>query len=271
MISQWLTLNPRNPNPYDFTVVDISDTNATDRDHLIDYLADRLVEGLVPPERLEDILRKAGLDKLLALLRNRVVERKVSVLIGDFGEIIVAEMLKELDGYLIPIAKLRFREKRNWPMRLTDVLGIKHDGQQLIELCLCEVKTRTTWNRDCEQVGLAAYRELEKEESQRIPEIVEFVADKLRLIQNYELAHIMDTLLLSDNPADFPRSCVLVLLFDNDIWREAVLVNIASAPVTVNHFSAKVVRVPQLRHLIDSSYSRVTEKRDGPGPVSATD
>ena len=270
MITQWLSSSPRGDNPHSFMVVDIFDTNTVDMDHLVDYLSDRLVGGLVEPERLEQILQKAGLDKLLDQLRSRVVVRKFPVLVGDFGEILLAEILKELDGYTIPIAKLRFREKRNWPMRLTDVLAIKHDGQQLIELCLCEVKTRTAWNKKCEQVGLDAYKELENEAAQRIPEIVDFVVDKLRLMQNYDLADVIDTFLLSDDPAAFPRTCIVALLFDSDIWNETVLTNIVSAPVKLDHFSTKVVRISQLRKLIDSSYSRVTEKHDGQSPVPAT-
>ncbi len=263
MISRWLSHDARSPNDYNFVVIDVLDGKPIDPSELVDYLSTRLVDGLVSPERLSLILERAGLAKLLAVLRDRVVNRRLSVLIGDFGEIVAAEMLKEFDQYVIPIAKLRFREKRNWPMRLTDVFGFKHDGGHITELCLCEAKTRTRWNVECEEVGLEACRELEKEAMQRIPEIVEFVGDKLLLEGNFELVDLLDSFLLADDPGQFPRHCTVVLLFDSGIWQETVLARIADEDISLPDLSVKAVRVAQLRHLIDGSYARVVEKYHG--------
>jgi hypothetical protein len=267
MLAKWLTLVSRNPSPHGFEVIDVIDQGIVDHDQLIDHLAVKLVEGLISTERLEEILNKAGLDKLLAVLRDRVVDRKLATLIGDFGEILVAQMIEEIDGYRIPIAKLRFREKRNWSMRLTDVFGIKCEGQQLSELCLCEVKTRTTWNKDCEQVGVDGAVSLKNDAAQRIPEIIDFVADKLRLTHNFDLANVLDTFLLSDDPASFPRRYLLVLIFDQKIWREIVLANMAGSVDGLASFSVRVTQIPELRILIDESYAHVLDQYDGRIPV----
>lgn len=264
MIARWLIVQYRLPTLFPFTVLDYSESGAVTRGDLVEFLSDKLVEGLVNTEWVYRLLEQADLGKLLRYLRDRVTDRKLPTMIGDFGEILVAQLLAEMDEYVIPIPKLRFREKRNWPMRLTDVLAVKRDeGGRLAEVCLCEVKTRTRWRTDCELVGADGCKELEKEGTAQLPEIVSFVADKLVLLGDVELADALEELLLSANPFSIPRRFILALLFDERAWREVVLERLEGEPITSRDFSARIIRIANLRALIDASYAWVIGKYSG--------
>jgi hypothetical protein len=263
LITNWLIAKNRNPNTYSFTIVELDELQSYDRQNIINYLADLLTISLVNPERLEDIFRQAGLEQTIEFLKMNIVDRKIPILIGDFGEIIGSEVINHFDNYYIPIPKLWFREKNNWPMRLTDILGIKMKGNKIIDFCLCEVKTRTVWNKKCETIGLDAYKELESESKKRIPEIFEFEANALHNIKNYKLASIFDYYLYSAGLMNISRCYVAILLFDKRYWKEIVLDNLESAPVILDKFHTKLIRISDLRKLIDDGYRRVIEKING--------
>ncbi len=56
--------------------------------------------------------------------------------IGNFGEVLASTIMIEFENFWFPIYKLRFGEKKDWAMRLTDLCLIE-EGRQRKNRCHC--------------------------------------------------------------------------------------------------------------------------------------
>lgn len=270
MLSNWLTLNERNPSPFRFGVIDITETtrpNVSDPDdEIINYLANRLLLAHRDPEMikrecqilLEDV-EALDLDVIKKYVEEEVLptqERgfKLSTWIGNFGEILAAQFLIETEGFWFPIYKLRFREKRTWAMQLTDLCLIKVDGLTKPLVCYGEVKTKSS---ACDlELGRKGHDSLVKDDALQKPEILRFVCSLLYSMGKYKEAEFISRLRLGR--LEYDRKHLLFLVHEQTIWDEEILDNLQTHKLSSDlvGFSVNVVLIQQLRQIIDESYAR---------------
>lgn len=217
-----------------------------------DELSRKLALALVDPKFVEHILTACGQDEVRAYLESRGVGIKLNTRVGDFGEVVAADVLETTEGLAVPIFKLRYRETTAWAMRLTDVFAVRHaDDGEIEAFCFTSAKAGVT--RPPRSVAVEGYQQLVADERDASPEILWFVRERLFEAGQYEECARFDR--VSGRPGSVTRLFRLVLVFDSALWNEAALaeLNDALTPL-LREFRAYVVLTPELRSRVEECY-----------------
>ena len=92
------------------------------------------------------LLEKHGFKKASQILSSQL-PRSQNTRMGNFGEVVSSEHLRQRYGYAMPVFKLRYADNFLMPMRGEDILCFElNDKSRILSICLAEAKT------------LAAYR-----------------------------------------------------------------------------------------------------------------
>ena len=119
-----------------------------------------LLSGLANVTHLKGILQRAGLTAAADYFEAHVASSE-NVRIGDFGEVVAGHLLQTEEQLAKPIEKLRYRESRDWPMKLTDVFCVRIDGDRIVGFVFGEAKAGTTPPRG--SLGKDAYRQIHRD------------------------------------------------------------------------------------------------------------
>ncbi len=259
VLLEWLNIAKRNPNPYKFQVIDISE-NGIDRERVAKFCAEELITAFRSLEFLSDILKKYGQSVLLDYIRNNIFASEgTGTWFGDFGEVLCAAILRDCDGHTVPIYKLRGREKQKWPMRLTDILTYKKVGDSVL-ICYSEAITRVTRNVRRDVIKAKKdYKKLQNTLENPKPEVIEFIQRRLHNIGEYEKADLFMKIYFGDIRPD--KYSILFLVYEPRAWDKAILTNLNDEfnSSDSSRFEARIVLISQLRELIRNSYERATD------------
>ena len=177
-IATWLRPTQRAANVFSFEVTDIKETSAVPQ---VTELAELLADSYWGNEYLERLASRYGFDAV----RQRFLEARsgsnLAVRRGDFGEAVTVEYLKEVEGYTIPVSKLRFKIGANQTLPGTDCVSIKLSGESLSEVAFVESKLSTSLDLS---VAVAGCSQLKKDAESDVPEILSFIARRLRDIDH---------------------------------------------------------------------------------------
>jgi len=279
-ISEWLAPHKRTHCDYKFAVIDV--TEACDvSDEIRHYLARQLVlahgnPGMIKAEcqKLLDDARELELENIEHCLQKavladwdqtqkRILENyleheilpsteKVITRIGNFGEVIAALFLIEFEGFWFPIYKLRYREKKDWASRLTDLCLIKIVNDQNPLICYGEVKTHSS---KCDKkLGIQGHDSLSKDDALNNPEILRFISTRLYESGRFDEASFISDLRLGRTR--YNRRHDLYLIHDSATWSEEILERLHAHDLdkSLADFSVRVLLIRELRGLIDRTY-----------------
>jgi hypothetical protein len=177
---------------------------------------------------------------------------KVITRIGNFGEVVAALFLVRFEGFWFPIYKLRYREKKDWASRLTDLCLIKLvDGQKPL-VCYSEVKTHSS--RCDKGLGIQGHDSLSKDDALNNPEILRFISTRL-----YDSGQFAEADFISDlrlGRVQYNRRHDLYLIHDSATWSEEILERLHGHELdgSLVDFSVRVFLIRELRGLIDDTY-----------------
>ena len=262
MLTNWLNYEVRNPSQHKFSIVDIREIMACDREIMLYVAEDILIAhknpGMIRAELcilLEDA-KNAGLDIIRNYVENEVLpsNEKIQTRIGNFGEILSANLLIQNEGFTLPIYKLRFREKKDWAMRLTDLCLILNNGDRERPLvCYGEVKTKTSGYD--QQLGIKGHKSLAKDDALDNPEILNFICTWLYETESFEDAEFYSRIRLGKSKYDKRHD--LFLVHNLEGWKEDILTNLNECELDERlvNFSVKVVLISNLRDVVDNVYS----------------
>jgi len=254
VLDPWLRFSEKNPNPYDFSVVEGSERQGCD-EPIIEALGGALYECMGDPAFVQWLASTCGMDVARQFVAGHVVPTTVTTAVGDFGEVISGLILEEVEHLTVPIRKLRYRETAAGPMRLTDTFAVRlgdEDGEPSIEaVCFCSAKTATT--PPPADIAVQGYRQLEQDNEKDRPEILSFVMMNLYRENNLPLAALMGDL-LARRDRSTPRHYRLSLVMDSGVWREVFLEQLQDSDPSLPEFAVYMVAVDHLRQLIDRCY-----------------
>lgn len=265
MLDKWLALQKRTPCCYKYGVVDVRELSIAD-DTVLDLLAREIVLANSNPKLLHDVFQELcqdvstlGLSKFKQFVEAQILgltpSPKVATLIGNFGEILSTRILVEFEGFWFPIYKLRFREKKDWAMRLTDLCLIKTSGLPQPLVCYGEVKTNSSqYNAD---LGIAGHASLAKDDALTDPEVLRFLCQVLYETGKYDESSFIRRIWLGS--ISFTKRHDLFLVHEQTTWSDEILARLDSTQLNdekLVDFTVKVVRIGGLRAVIDSSYAR---------------
>lgn len=262
MLCKWLTCKEPNLSNYKFVLSDIAELS-NPGEEVLDYLARELVLAHGSPQMIKaeyEILledaQEAGLDILKKYIEEEVLPARdrISTRIGNFGEVLAARYLMEFEGFWLPIYKLRFREKRNWAMRLTDLCLIKVQDLRRPFVCYGEVKTKSTGCNP--QLAVEGHMSLAKDDALANPEILHFICTWLYETGQQEKGDFLSRIRLGKLQYDMRHD--LFLVHNRDSWSDEILDNLEACDLDERlvDFSVKVVLIAELRRVIDSAYTR---------------
>jgi hypothetical protein len=266
MLTEWLNYEQRNPSPYKFGVIDICEIIEFNQDILLYVAKDVIVAHKNPimiKKELEILLEdanNASVEVIRSYIENEVLPSKerTQTRIGNFGEILSASILIEYEGFRLPIYKLRFREKKDWAMRLTDLCLIRND-EEMGRPLICYGETKTNTSGVDRQLGIKGHDSLAKDDALDNPEILNFICTWLYETDRFDEAEFLSRIRLGTITCDKRHD--LFLVHDLENWREDVLTNLDASQLDERlvDFSVKVVLISNLRQIIDDVYSLACE------------
>lgn len=156
-LQTWLTRQPPLPTYTKFQHVPLAEV-VNSRNLVFNPLAETVFIHHNDPEELRDNLFVLGYTETMEALDKR--PRTTKTRKGNFGEILASEYLRQVEGYCIPIYRLRYNPNPESAMKGDDVLAFKFgdsDGKGR-EILIAEVKVRNTF---ATQVITEAYSQLQ--------------------------------------------------------------------------------------------------------------
>ncbi|GHO65547.1 hypothetical protein KSC_044390 [Ktedonobacter sp. SOSP1-52] len=267
MLNKWLQQQIKMLSAYKFPVVDITEIVLPD-DEVINYLTLALLLAHGNPYLIRDqynLLLKDAEDNSLDILKNYLEQhifphsKRISTRVGNFGEVLASTFLIEFENFWFPIYKLRYREKKDWAMRLTDLCLIKRLKDVSPLVCYGEVKT-ISGNCD-KDIAIKGHDSLvlgEAKDALSDPEILHFISTILYETFRFEEAAFISEILLGKIKYDKRHD--LFIIHSKEKWTDEILERLEGHPLDQRlvDFSTKVVLISQLRNLIDTIYDRST-------------
>lgn len=252
MLTQWLTYQERSTVLYKFKVVDVIETCQPSED-VRNHVAHNLLAAHVDPQMLVDDLRDIGLSELASYLQKHLPEKTI-IKVGNFGEVLAATLLIEFESFWLPIYKLRFRDKNNWAIRLTDLCLIGKTDKGIPIVCYGEVKTLSSGKKT--SLAVDGHESLAKDDALSDPEILRFITNMLFQLGKHNEHKLFRDIWLGR--IKYEQRHDLFLIHEKDYWEDLVLDQLQAIELDKRliDFSVKVVLVTGLRDLIEESFRR---------------
>ncbi len=164
-------------------------------DNLVAALVDELPNYYIDPISVAETLERLGKSAAAQKLRIKLPE-VIKIRSGDIGEILTTDYIEEVMNFSVPIRKLRWRDHRNMAMRGDDVIGLLVNREEkTIRFLKAEAKSAKALSR---KVLQEAQDELDLNDGLPAPHALEFIAERLREMGNYEIADLIEKVQLVD-------------------------------------------------------------------------
>lgn len=270
MLRNWLSYDKRWPCPYTkFSLADITELKSIDVDcpdnETVLYLGHLLVCAHGDPQLISDDLNmlledtaNIGLSIIKEYIESRILPKPSATIarIGNFGEILATQCMVELAEYSFPVYKLRYREKRNWAMRLTDLFLVKKQENSKLLICYGEVKTRSgkDYTTSVKRVAIEAHDSLKKDDALSNPEILTFIRTMLYSQGKLDEARLFGR--IQNNLLEYDVQYMLFLVHDAAIWRDEILDQLEDHDIDarLSNLDVRVLYINQLARVINLAY-----------------
>ena len=245
-VAGWLLPSQRTGIGFSFEVTDIQETSAVPQ---AAELAELLNDSYWGTEYLQGLASRYGFSEVRQRFLAARSGPNVPVRRGDFGEAVTVAYLKEVEGYAVPVAKLRFKIGANQTLPGTDCVALKLSGNSLSEVAFVESKLRTSLDLS---VAVAGCNQLNKDAESDVPEILTFIARQLRNA-DHPLTDLVEGYVFERN-TDLDKY-LLVVLHEKATWDERVLENLEDEDLSLEPLHVYVAQVSDLRTLSDGAFT----------------
>ena len=156
-VVHWLIDRPSN-NYRKFRHLELVEKDGA-REDILEHLAEVIFIHHNDPEEFKQNLQYLGYPEAAKELDRRPEDENIRK--GNFGEVLASEYLKQKEGYLIPVYRLRYSQHPDSSPPGDDVLAFKLDGPKgsKKEVCITEVKVRNRFGSDAVK---EAYEKIDK-------------------------------------------------------------------------------------------------------------
>ncbi len=259
VLADWLKSQQRDTNPFKFRVVDISE-EISPTSETINLLSEEYMVANISPKvlkmalgKLKDDCGELNLQEFQKYIKDNLTdEGETSTLVGSFGEIISTIYLVQFEKYWLPVYKLRYREKKNWAMRMTDVFVVNTNDNKKPIVSYGEVKTNTSGYQG--SIGIKGHNSIKRDNALENPDILRFIINTLSdQGKEIEASFFMDIQL---NKVHYEIKHKLFLIHDTRFWKEKILENLNAIELdsALQDFTVYPVLIDDLRALIDDSF-----------------
>lgn len=245
----WSVLNEEVGHAYPLQrgALDVSDASKA-------MLAGYLLEGLVDFAYIQSLAERQGFDRVRAFIAQRKLTTNLRARVSDFGEIAAGRLLEHNENFIRPIEKLRYKDRNDLPLHLTDVFCLVLADEAIAEFVFAEVKAGTT--RPRRDLGTKALKSIVQDWRAEMPEILFFVSEKLFAEGRTRDQEAFDAAMYRPEP--LPRKFRALFLFDDVAWDENVIVDMCDEFAATEHlpsdFACYVITTAGLRDLINDVF-----------------
>ena len=247
-IIDWLKPIPRADSNFSFEVTDLEETNSVPSPT---ELADLMSDAYWGADYLANVAAKYGFEEIRDKILRSCAETMPSVRRGDFGEAVTVEYLKTVEGYHIPVMKLRYKIGANQTLPGTDCIAFRFSDGRLVKVAFVESKLRTA--RD-PAVAIEGAKQLQQDADSATSEILAFVARQLRE-KGDPLAELIEDYIF-DRDAELDEF-LLMILYEKAIWDERILENLEDESLDLEPLHLYIARITGLRQLTDAAFSKL--------------
>lgn len=270
MINKWFLDVSRGGFSYPFTIRDISEKDITNfKEDLIKYIGEILLTHL---EDLDSLKESYSHEKNKKLLKDHIenytlctvrYQLGLNTRQGDWAEVISAEILEKMRGFILPIYKLRWKDTKDQSMRgKADVVVCEVNPQ--FKIVFTEVKSKIAYTgpAEAENVSEGACKNLSCIDETKKPEIVNYIWDKLRFVNqenpDYDLLDLFDQ--ARKHPEIYSRDYQIFFVVDKEHWRDEFLEVLKFArSLKLPNLTVNIVLIDSMKELILESYSLIPE------------
>ena len=240
----WLERVARAPSPYAFPVSDYRERNQVD-DPIIRQLGAMMVRNKTEPAVLQEMADVLGWHDAAARIRPST---RKSIRRGDFGEALASELLC-LEGYHVPVRKLRYQVDPEQSLHGTDIVAFALDDGDVRDLHFVEGKLRTFKDLPA---GVNAHDQLKHDRSAGYADTLMFIAERLRETD----PPLYDAFRAYLRQRDQPRrgSSGIFLVWDGSVWDDDVLQRVHEVDDRIDPLDVRVVHVADLAAVIEAAY-----------------
>lgn len=221
-------------------------------------IAKRVLLSLEDPNYLKFRFNNLNSDKIKEYLLESILPDKNAPFYPQksiWGEIISVEILNVFRSHLIPIYKLRYKEKKDQAMRgKADVVTYYFDGSPLI-ISFTEVKTKG----NIKDKSFKKYKEeIEKAEKGLLgnnvekPEILEYICKRLYDEEKFTLLQKFDYAF--KNPRSYKKEFHIFMVMEKNRWCEQIIDFFKEKNTALPNLTINIVLINSLNELIDETY-----------------
>ncbi|SRR5579884_1978730 len=246
-IERWLRAMPPDVDGT-LTREDVEADGTAERQQVLTALGRELRRNYLSREELAIVLQSLGADRLANHLRENKLPTRTTIRHGEFGEALSGALFRRVKRYCVPIMKLRYKQGRNQPTQLADILAFRLRADPP-RVAVLEAKTRTT--RDL-GIGAEAYAQLTTTVRDGLGQAITFVVARLADV-NPALAARIAALLDGRRVVESH----VVLVYDDAKWDERVIERLRAA--ANEDVATTIIRLSDLAALVDASYTAAAE------------
>ena len=244
-ITNWLNPALRAGSSFSFKVTDLKETNSVPS---AAEFADLMTDAYWGTDYLANVAARYGYGEV----RDKILRSRAgmlpSVRRGDFGEAVTVEYLKTVEGYRVPVMKLRYKISANQTLPGTDCIAFKFSDGKLVKVAFVESKFRTSADLS---VAFQGTKQLQEDADNVDSEILTFVARQLRETDD-PLTELIEAYIF-DRDAELDEF-LLMILYENTIWDERILENLEDENLDIEHLHVYIARITGLRQLTDAAF-----------------
>lgn len=254
----------RKDNYYSFEVIDIEEIKNRD-DKIMNYLGEIILDCY--RNKISFAKRHSGKDEqeIIDYLNDYVFpsddnQITQNVKQGDFGEILMMDIIKKFRKLEVPIYKMRWKFNNNRSVFSTDVFA-HNKGEEINTLKYYEIKTRRTYSK---KVGKKAHESLKSDiPNEQIADFLDrYYFEKAELFFNegleekankyYKIANKYRNIV--ENPSEYERSFELTLIIEKNKFKEKIIEELDTLSSKLAPLKVTVILVNDLKELVNSSY-----------------
>ena len=245
-VAAWLLPSQRTGNDFSFGVTDITETPVVPQTA---ELAELLADSYWGSGYLEGLAARYGFDEVRQRYLLARSGPNVAVRRGDFGEAVTVAYLREVEGYTVPVLKLRFKIGANQTLPGTDCVSFKVSEDSLLEVAFVESKLRTSLDLS---VAVQGCSQLKRDADNDVPEMLTFIARRLR-DTDHPLTNLVEQYVFERN-TDLDKY-LLVIVHETDNWDERILENLEDEDMGLAPLHVYVAQLSDLKNLADGAFS----------------
>lgn len=247
-VDEWLYPVPRTDTEYPFEVTDLKEE--TSKRPSSAELAELLGESYWNQDFLVDVADRYGFEAVRDKFFQARGKTRLSVRRGDFGEALSVEYLKKVEGYLVPVMKLRYKIVSNQTLPGTDCVAVKlSEEDEIIEVAFVESKLRTSLDTS---VAVEGAKQLKQDADSTLPEILTFIAQRLHET-NDPLASRFESYIFDRNTE--LDTYLLFIFHEKAEWRERILINLEDEAVELEPLHVYVAKIDDLKQMSDTAFA----------------